>query len=64
VVDAIRLVSQKSNEKLKSLANDSEHDKEESNESDYDEDEDQLVNSNHQAKEGEEEEPATRNQVF
>jgi hypothetical protein len=43
VDDAIRFVFQKSKEKLKpSSANDSKHDKEESNEPDYDEDKDQL----------------------
>jgi hypothetical protein len=42
VEDAIRFVSEKSKEKLKSSANDSEHDKEESNEPDYGEDQDQL----------------------
>jgi hypothetical protein len=43
VDDAIRIVSQKDKEKLKSSsANDSEYNKEESREPDYDEDEDQL----------------------
>jgi predicted membrane chloride channel (bestrophin family) len=43
VDDAIRFVSQKDKEKLKSSsANDSEYNKEESREPDYDEDEDQL----------------------
>ena len=41
VDDAIRFVSQKSRENLKSSANDNEHDKE-SNEPDYDQDKDQL----------------------
>jgi hypothetical protein len=43
VDDAIRFVSRKSNEKLKSSSsNSNEGDKEESNEPDYDEDKDQL----------------------
>jgi hypothetical protein len=43
VDDVIRFVSGMSKEKLKSSANDSEHNKEESNEPDYDdEDKDQL----------------------
>jgi hypothetical protein len=42
VDDAIRFVSQKSKEKLKSSSNDNEEDKEESNELNYAEDRDQL----------------------
>jgi hypothetical protein len=42
VDDAIRFVSDKSKEKLKSSADKSEHNKRESNELDYDEDKDQL----------------------
>src|SRR5919199_591834 len=42
VDDAIRFVYQKSKDKLKPSANDSEYDKEESNELNYDEDQDQL----------------------
>jgi hypothetical protein len=40
VDDAIRFVSDKSKEKLKPSANDSEYDKEESNEPNYNEDKD------------------------
>jgi hypothetical protein len=65
VDDAIRFVSQKSNDNLKPLGNSNEVDKEESNEPDYDEDEDQLEE---EEKQGEETEAittiATTNQVF
>ena len=56
--DAIRFVSSKSKENLKSSANDNEHDKE-SNEPDYDEDKDQL-----EGKQEEETGEMTINQVF
>jgi hypothetical protein len=59
VDDAIRFVSQKSKEKLKSSANDSEQDKEESNEPDYGEDKDQLGNEQE-----EEAREITTNEVF
>jgi hypothetical protein len=61
VDDAIRFVSDRQKEKLKSSANSNEDDKEESNEPDYNEDEDQL-----EEKQEEEigETAATINQVF
>ena len=59
VDDAIRFVSQKSNEKVKS-SNSSRGDKEESNESDYNEDKDQLEEEQEE-KTGE---IATTNQIF
>jgi Trp operon repressor len=59
VDDAIRFVSQKSNEKLMSSDNSNEGDKEDSNEPDYDEDEDQLEEE-HEGKNRE----ITINQVF
>src|ERR687885_53942 len=62
VDDAIRFVSQKSQEKLKLSANDSEYDKEESNEPDYYEDKDQLEEE--QEEERGEINEATINQVF
>jgi hypothetical protein len=58
VDDAIRFVSQKSKDKLKPSANDSEQDKEEANEHDYDEE--QLE----EEKEEESGEIITANQVF
>jgi Trp operon repressor len=59
VDDAIRFVSQKSNEKLMSSDNSNEGDKEDSNEPDYDENEDQLEEE-HEGKNRE----ITINQVF
>jgi len=59
VDDAIRFVSQKSNEKVKS-SNSNRGDKEESNESDYNEDKDQLEEEQEE-KTGE---IATTNQIF
>jgi hypothetical protein len=59
VDDAIRFVSQKSNEKVKS-SNSSRGDKEESNESDYNEDKDQLEEEQEEKKG----EIATTNQIF
>jgi predicted transcriptional regulator len=61
VDDAIRFVSEKSNENLKSSANDNnEYDKEESSEPDYDEDKDQLEEEQEE-KTGE---ITTTNQIF
>ena len=55
--DAIRFVSHKSNENIKSSI---EGDKEESNESDYDEDKDQLEEEGR----GERKQETTKNHVF
>src|SRR6187551_3916713 len=59
VDDAIRFVSQKSNEKVKSISS-SEDEKAESNEPDYDEDKDQLEEEEQEEETGE----MTINQVF
>jgi Trp operon repressor len=62
VDDAIRFVSDRSKEKLKSSSSDSNGDDKESNEPDYDEDEDQLEEG--QGEEIGEATEATTNQVF
>jgi hypothetical protein len=58
VDDAIRFVSQKSKDNLKSLRDGNEGDKEESNEPDYGEEEDQLEEKEEETGE------TTTNQVF